>query len=203
MFVYSLRITLDDDDKILEFFKDYDCLITKEGADTEVPTEHYHMILKTDIKIPALRLRIRKYFGFKGNQDYSIKQPKDEEEVDKALRYICKGTKTRLPTVIKNLGYDTDDLHRRWWETNANTKRDKGKPKEKCYEFLIDYFNNTVRGPITEEKICDAMLEWYHDNEYAIPHRTVGQALIKQTVYDLGRGRVQNAHVILYQYYGI
>lgn len=203
MFQYSIRVTLDDDQKLLEFFKDYDCLITKEGADTEVPSEHYHMILKTELKIPALRVRIRNYFGFKGNKDYSIKQPKDEEELDKALRYICKGTKARLPTVIKNIGYDTDELHRRWWETNANVKRDKGKPKEECYKFLIDYFNNHIRGCVTEEEICDSMLGWYRENDYSIPHRTVGQSLIKQVVYELGKARVNNAKVIIYQYYGV
>lgn len=204
MFLYSLRITMDDDDAIRGFFKDYDTLACKEGPDTEVPNEHYHLIIKTDIKIPALRIRIRNHFGFKGNKDYSIKQPKDEEEQDKAIRYTCKGTKTKEACVVlNNINYDTDEFRRRYWEVNKNAKSSKGKPKEECISFLIDYFNNTRKGPVSEEDICDVMLQWYNENGYQNPHRTVGQSIIMQMIFNLGVRVRGNYKETLRRYYGV
>ncbi len=203
MFLYSLRITMDDDEAILAFFKDYDVLICKEGPDTEVARDHYHMIVQTDLKIPALRIRIRNHFGFKGNKDYSIKQPKDEEEQDKAIRYTCKGTKNKLPCVIKNITYDIDDFHRRYWEVRENIKHSKGKPKEECINFLNDYFDNVRKGTISEELICDVMLQWYNENGYQNPHRTVGQAIIMQITYNLGVRVQGNYKETLRRFYGV
>lgn len=203
MFFYSLRITLDDDSAILDFFKDYEVLICKEGPDTEVPKEHYHMILKTDLKIPAFRARLRNHFGFKGNRDYSIKQPDDEEELDKAIRYTCKGTKSKLPCVIKNIDYDINEFYRRYWEVRESSKSRKGKPKEECIQFLNDYFTNSVRGSVKDEDICDVMLQWYNENGYQNPHRTVGQSIIMQMIYNLGIRMRHDYKDSLRRYYGL
>jgi len=193
---------MNDDSAILEFFKDYEVLIVKEGPDTEVPKDHYHMILKTDLKIPAFRIRLRNHFGFKGNKDYSIKQP-DLEEQDAAIRYTCKGTKSKEPCVIKNIDYDINDYYRRYWEVRENAKSSKGKPKEECIKFLNDYFDNTLKGVISEETICDVMLQWYNENGYQNPHRTVGQSIIMQMTYNLGVRIRGNYKETLRRYYGI
>lgn len=214
--IYSLRLTLDDDEKVKDFLKNYTAVLcVKEDPDTEVSSIHYHALIQADIKLPIFRAWLKTHFGndFKGNKHYSIKSI-DEEENDKAINYLCKGkSKTTPPLIILNsYNTDTNDRHNLYWEIRADIKyKTKTKPKEDCIQHILDKYNNPpylTQGNIaphatyiTETEICDTMLQWYQTQGYSIPHRIVGESIIKQCVFDLVQ--VDNRESILHSYYGI
>lgn len=218
--IYSLRLTLDDDDQVKDFLKTYTAVLcVKEDPDTEISSIHYHTLIHTDIKLPTFRARLKTHFGndFKGNKHYSIKSI-DEDENDKAINYLCKGkSKTKEPLIILNTySIDTNDRHTLYWEIRADIKHQtKTKPKENCIQFILDKYTSPPYTnlhniedtiiphslQITEAEICDTMLQWYQSQGFPIPHRTTGESIIKQCVYDLPQieGRTQ----ILHTFYGI
>lgn len=218
--IYSLRLTLDDDDNVKDFLKNYSAVLcVKEDPDTEVSSIHYHVLIQCDIKLATFRARLKTHFGadFKGNKHYSIKSI-EEDENEKAINYLCKGkSKEKKPLVIINsYSIDTDDRHQLYWEIRADVKhKTKTKPKEDCIQFILDKYNSppytTIRDIenqdipvsryVSQEQICDTMLEWYNSQGFPIPHRTTGEAIIKQCVYDLPQ--VENRQNILYSFYGI
>lgn len=201
----SIRITLDDDDTLLTFFNTYTkVLICKEAPDTECVATHYHILVHTELKQPTFRARMKVHFGkdLKGNSSYSMKAITDPEEDEKAVRYLCKGSKTQKPLIILNT-YDIDagKQYTAYWDVRKDIKyKTKTKPKDDCLEFIYTHYTDLC-GPVTEASICDTMLQWYDEQGYPIPHRTTGQTIIKQSVYNLG-SRVPQHKVIMYQYYG-
>jgi len=218
MQTFSLRLTLDNDDLVKSLLKHYTTVLCcKEDPDTDCTKIHYHALIDSDLKLPTLRARIKIHFGadFKGNAHYQLKQT---DTKDKAIKYLCKGlSKTKPPLIIYNTyGIDHDEQHQQYWETRENVKHEtKTKPKENCIQFILDLYNNPPHTNthiidnkrikstkfLTEGEICDTMLKWYTDQGYPIPHRTTGESIIKQCVYELNQ--VENKDSILHSYYGI
>lgn len=130
MVLISGRITYGDHlSSIIEYFEDnsYDILVTSEtGKQNERP--HIHFLCQFEKTLSTFRQRLLKRFEFlKGNAEYSLKEI-SSQEMDSAVRYLCKGTKIEPPNIIMNsLDVDTEDAHKRYWEVNEKVKTQKGK----------------------------------------------------------------------------
>lgn len=126
---------------ILEYFDDeaYDILVTEEVG-TKEQNPHIHFVVVYEKTLSTFRQRLVKQFPFlkEGNKYYSIKEiPK--EELDPAIRYICKGLgPLQYPQVWRNtMNIDTVDAHKRYWEIFEKTKTEKAnKANKTVIEFV-------------------------------------------------------------------
>jgi len=227
--IYSLRLTLNDDEMVKSFVNHYPCvLVCKENPDTECSKDHYHCLIKTEIKLSTFRARLKVHFGkdFAGNKHYSIKSIEDDS---KAIRYLCKGqSKTKAPFILINTyGVDTDDQHDEYWDQNEKIKHEmKEKPKDACIQYITDKYSQSPKPTFDElldgaprpkkqykdihgfpsdivprTVICDDMVEWYATRGYPLPHKTTGTMIVHQCIYNIYPPYLRTT--FLREYYGI
>lgn len=219
---------MNDDEKVKSFLNPYPCvLVCKENPDTECIKDHYHCLIKTEIKLSTFRARLKVHFGkdFAGNKHYSIKSIKDDENI-KAIRYLCKGlSKTREPLILINT-YDinVEENHKEYWEINEAIKYEtKEKPKELCIKYITEKYTTdptptilpsgrAIHKPkpykdvhgfstdiVPKTFICNEMVDWYSSRGYTLPHKTTGTMIILQCMYNIYPPSMRNS--ILQEYY--
>lgn len=122
-------------DKVVAFIKKHALVASKELGDRE----HYHIAisLPAPIKRKAFRKILTDEIGsdLNGTTDFKTVDWKDYGKNTDLEQYICKGTspdwEDGRPEVITNRTlHSVQDLHRKYWEHQANTK-DKVKAKAK------------------------------------------------------------------------
>lgn len=101
--------------------------------------EHWHYYIETLLKPTSLRVLLKRAVpGLQGNGAYSIADVKD---VDKYLRYICKGSSDNvLPEVCWKFGplwteEKFSELHDEYWTENARIKK---RRTEAVIDVVID-----------------------------------------------------------------
>lgn len=105
----AFRYTLVDaetDAKVLKWINDKSPghLVIKHSADEDVPNDHWHALMWSDKKIPALRMDFRKNNPIiTGNGAYSlteIKKKTDDDPVEAYERYMCHGKELGDPVNV-------------------------------------------------------------------------------------------------------
>lgn len=116
-------------EKLRDFLtSDGGALLVRETVDGQNP--HYHAVLHSDRKIPAIRMALKRALGLNGNGDYSVAEVRD---LDKYLRYMLKGASADVgPEVIAAVGIQYQDpnwqrgQHAAFW-ADASAERRKRK----------------------------------------------------------------------------
>lgn len=101
---------------------------------------HYHIVIKTECPITTIRSRIKK-LDYTTNKYYCLKKQKeDEENLDKAYRYLYKGKDAKtLPKVLKTYHTEEEiiDYHKRYWLIHEEIKENECLSNvEKVYKYL-------------------------------------------------------------------
>lgn len=121
---YALRITTD-----LEF-TEFSHIINSTsifGCKEHATNQHYHFVFISEENRTTISRHIGKLFP--GNAGHSLSVVKD---LDKSLRYVSKDN----DIVINTMNCDVEDLHKRYWETNSEIK----KNSKSQFEEILDLF---------------------------------------------------------------
>lgn len=131
--VVAIRVDGDNYAQQLRDFLTSDgaALCVRETVEGENP--HYHAVLHSDRKVPAIRMALKRMLGITGNGQYSLAEVRD---LDKYQRYMMKGPSADvMPEIIAAVGIqyqDNDwrqDKHDAFWEEAAQlTKKRKLEP---------------------------------------------------------------------------
>lgn len=136
--------------------------------------EHWHFHLETLIKPSSFRVLLKRGVpGLQGNGCYSVSEVKD---VDKYLRYICKGDGPQLlPEVSWKLGplwtdERIEELHTEYWEANAAMKKRRTESVsdvviDRCKELGVAWDDRTA---IAEEYIKELVERSKPVNIYSV-----------------------------------
>lgn len=117
-------------------------IVVKEIASNE----HYHCLITTTIPIQTIRSRLKvKYEPHKDNY-YLKKQKPEEEELEKAYRYLYKGENSMTLPVVP-ISFHTkeqiEEYHKQYWEIFEKLK-DTTTNVEKCYQYLKSTFQDQL-----------------------------------------------------------
>jgi len=105
--------------------------------ETHNDNRHYHLWLKSDVRIASLRANFKYHFtDHKGNASYSIK------EAEGNLQYIAKGDSVQsAPVIIVNtMGFTDDELkqaHDERWRVTAELQRSGGNVRKSFLETVL------------------------------------------------------------------
>lgn len=81
------------------------CLLVRETVDGSNP--HFHAVLHSDRKVPAIRMALKRALAVGGNGEYSVAEVRD---LDKYQRYIMKGESASVfPQVVMAVGMQYQD----------------------------------------------------------------------------------------------
>lgn len=142
--VVAIRVDGDSyRDKLRDFLSsDGGSLCVRETVDGDNP--HYHAVLHSERKVPAIRMALKRALGLNGNGDYSVAEVRD---LPKYLRYMMKGACAEVgPEVIMAVGmeYGNADWQRGqhaafWADASADRRKRKLEPiMEATYKTCLD-----------------------------------------------------------------
>lgn len=96
---------------------------------------HVHLLLTSpeSLKLPALRKGLLLLFPeFRGNSSYSFTTVRD---LEKYIRYLCKGTESTLPEIVwQHMHLDAQAQHDAYWAEN----KQKYRPTLPLSDFVIE-----------------------------------------------------------------
>lgn len=142
MYKYHIRLTMNDHPKIINFFKDYSCVIGFEKPDDR---PHYHVHLECDIKVDTLRRIISKAL------DLYDKKRSCSKDRGKSNIYAVKEGR-----IILNTLYNDDEL-------SELIRQSTSKELSKTDNFTT----NTIR-LYTPLALCDQSYAPVHMKAYVI-----------------------------------
>lgn len=137
-------------------------LVRETGSATEKP--HLHGVLRTHVNV--LRNVLRREFGLKGNQDYSVKKIKEtEEDLRKTMRYCCKGeSKESAPDVLFAApGVDVKCLQTEYYQFRRS---DQSKTSS---TVLMDCYEGIRSVSTDPSSLGISIYRWYVDQKKRLP----------------------------------
>lgn len=86
------------------------------AREDDAASPHYHAVFKARCKEQRVRMVMKRHFGVTGNADWSLKEV-PEQDVQRALQYICKGDKAtrRVDAEALDAEYDVAALNAAYW----------------------------------------------------------------------------------------
>lgn len=135
--------------------------------ETEASRVHYQGWIRTDMKLQALRVRIKKAFpDAVGNKGYSLRVVRDFLGTEKGVGYrdyCLKGTRDALADVVAIYALDvTDEMkkeaHERYWRVCGQKRgASQGTLAERVYAWAHSVTDVTHRDII--EHTCNSIVE--------------------------------------------
>lgn len=119
MVLIEHRVTNDRDhcEMVVHWASHYNKVIMACFELSKKGVEHMHMVLDTDKTVSTYRQKFVDQFPYMvGNKSYKISPVLD---LERKLRYICKGTQMFKPDVIAGDVNEANNLYNQFWEENA------------------------------------------------------------------------------------
>lgn len=149
-------------------------LACREDADKEVARTHSHILFYTgssSIGIKRALERFQKTHDVTGGNARSA--GKNPGDVEKAIKYICKGIdiKTQPNIICNSLGVDIKRYHDQYWETNIECAQNKLKAERKKKDTWTQSLVKDFEWPMDEPPnmqnayhrvfVLEHVLNWY------------------------------------------
>lgn len=135
--VVAIRV---DGDQYVQQLRDF---LTSDGAalcvreTVEGENPHYHAVLHSDRKVPAIRMALKRMLGITGNGQYSLS---DVRDLAKYQRYMMKGPSANvLPEIVVAVGIQYQDADWRRDQHDAFWEEAEQLTKKRKLEPIMDY----------------------------------------------------------------
>lgn len=169
--------------KALALIADYQAIVAVRHRGSTGENEHYHMVIKTQIKDQAFRVRMKKVFDKgKGNGHMSIK-PWDGN-ID-ALSYLFHEDEDAKLVVQHNVTDETIDKARsRNREVQEKMEKAKSRASWTIETELLEEYSKTKRSPGLHEIAKDIVLHALRMDKY-VPNDFLLKAMASKIQFKL------------------
>lgn len=172
--------------KMLALSSDYQAIVAVRHRGSTGENEHYHMVIKTQVKDQAFRVRLRKVFDKgKGNAHMSIK-PWDGN-ID-ALSYLFHEDDEAELVVQHNVTDETIDKARsRNREVKERVEQAKKRASWTIETELLEHYNKTGQKPELLDIAKDIVLHALRMDKY-VPNDYLLKAMASKIQFKLLKG---------------
>lgn len=174
---------------------DYTSLIAVKHLGKSGENEHYHMVVKTDVKAQAFRVRMKNVFNSaKGNQHMSIKNW--DGNID-AISYLFHEDREGYATPIiarKEVSDETiEKAKRRNNDVQTKIAQAKGRASWTIEEELLENYIKTKQSPNLHEIARDIVLHALRMDKY-VPNDFLLKAMASKIQFKLLNGDLNREH---------
>jgi len=129
--IWNIRVTVttkNPTERIVKFCQSYSAVKLSCYETATQPHTHIAYVADKPICRSTVKAHLIKYLDISGNADYSLSQPKEEEDLNGLYRYLCKGTgpdwETQKPEIIFNRDnlLDVRKYHEEFWSAQEAFK---------------------------------------------------------------------------------
>lgn len=183
--------------KMLNNIADYRSIAAIKHVGDAKDNPHYHLVIRTEVKGQAFRVRMRKIFDqSKGNGHMSIKPWDGSAD---AVSYLFHEDPNGSLFLSYNL---TDEYVAACRARNASVKEQIEASKERVSWKLEDevynyYVQKLVKSPDERDVAVQVMLTAWRNNKYA-PNDYLLKAIVSKILYRLCEGSVEDEERLAY-----
>lgn len=163
--------------------------------------EHYHCLFNTSLSENTVRAKISELFPSIVGKDRNVwslisldkkMQTNQKWSIDKSFRYHCKGRgRDSIDVVIKSLSAaQVKEYSKAYWDEYDVLQKvfnEKKKKSAKSYDDLVEYLSKhenlfiggKEKNLLYEEKLYDAIVDYYEGSMYAVIERQYYKILYK------------------------
>lgn len=184
--------------RMLRQVSDYQAIVAVKHRGASGENEHYHMVVKTQVKDQAFRVRMKKVFDKgKGNQHMSIK-PWDGN-ID-AISYLFHEDEDAKPLVQHNVSDETI-VKARERNREVQTKMEEAKKRASwtIEAELLEHYKQTKRSPDLHTIAKDIVLHALRMDKY-VPNDFLLKAMASKLLFKLQEGDVDREHEFAINY---
>lgn len=162
--------------------------VKHNGDDKENP--HFHIVIKTQVKAQAFRVRMKKLFPEgKGNAHMSIKPWDGNED---ACSYLFHEDGVNANSYVK--GWTSDDVNR-FQQRNIKVKDEvekaKGKASYKLEEDAYNVLSALPNPPRDDISIAKCVVRCAFDNDKYVPNDWLLKSIVSRIQFRLCGGNVE------------
>ena len=172
--------------RMLAQVSDYLAIVAVKHRGSTGENEHYHMVVKTQVKDQAFRVRMKKVFDMgKGNQHMSIK-PWDGN-ID-AISYLFHEDEDAKPFVQHNVSDETIEKARaRNREVQEKMETARKRASWTIEQELLEHYNQTKKSPDIHTIAKDIVLHALRMDKY-VPNDFLLKAMASKIHFKLQDG---------------
>lgn len=169
--------------RALTLSTDYQAIVAVKHRGATGENEHYHMVIKTQVKDQAFRVRMKKVFDKgKGNQHMSIKTW--DGNID-AVSYLFHEDEDVKPIVQHNVSDETIEKARnRNREVQVKIEAAKKRASWTIEAELLEYYKQTKRSPDIHTIAKDIVLHALRQDKY-VPNDFLLKAMATKIQFKL------------------